>query len=100
MDRKAKQNPLFLGAAFFQYQTAYFKGGSEKNFGLFSLGNQVLSSEGAHPVYCLSTHLSWLPGSMGDRASAVAAAWGGSLGDLHGLCGGGRRLTDGSDATI
>merc|ERR1712129_550314 len=77
---------------FFQFQTAHFKGGSELNFGLFSLGEQKLSENGDLPVYCLSAHLSWLQGTMGDRASAVAAAWHGSLEGVKGLCNGGRRL--------
>jgi len=90
--RKAQEEELFLGVAFFQFQTAHFKGGSETNFGLFRLGEQKLSESGDLPVYCLSAHLPWLPGSMGDRASAVAAAWRGSLEGVKGLCDGGRRL--------
>merc|ERR1712038_891435 len=58
MQREAQQQTDFMGAAFFQFQTAHFKGGSELNFGLFSLGEQVLSEKSGLPVYCLSTHLS------------------------------------------
>jgi len=90
--RKAQVDDMFLGAAFFQFQTAYFKGGSEMNFGLFGLGEQKFAESSDLPVRCLSAHLSWLPGSMGDRASAVAAAWHGSLEGVKGLCDGGRRL--------
>jgi len=90
--RKAQVDDMFLGAAFFQFQTAYFKGGSEMNFGLFSLGEQTLAESSDLPVHCLSTHLSWLPGPMGDRASAVASAWHGSLEGINALCDGGRRL--------
>lgn len=97
MESKAKEDNMFVGAAFFQFQTAYFKGGSEMNFGLFSLGEQVRSESG-DKFFCLSTHLSWLPGSMGDRASAVAAAWHGSLEDIKGLCKGPRRLAKEDDA--
>lgn len=100
IDRKSKENDMFLGAGFFQFQTAYFKGGSETNFGLFALGKQVLATQGSLPVYCLSTHLTWLPGTMADRASAVAAAWNGSLDDLKGLCEGGRRLAGGGSASM
>jgi len=94
----------FLGAAFFQYQTAEWKGGSEMNFGLFVLGHQKIGSTGdlcnrygndchPRPVHCLSADLQWLPGSMGHRAEAVAQAWGGSI-EGAGLCRkGDRRLT-------
>jgi len=94
----------FLGAAFFQYQTAYFKDGPELNFGIFSLGEERLgditapidkeacpSCNTTWPVYCLGTNLSWLPGTMADRAEAVAAAWHGSLGPSRAFCQG-RRL--------
>jgi len=95
----------FLGAAFFQFQTAHFKGGSELNFGLFRLGseklwdinppcNDVPSKCRTWPVYCLSKDLNWLPGSLARRAEAVAAAWGGSLPSGRGFCHkGGRRLS-------
>merc|ERR1740121_1171707 len=85
----------FAGAAFFQFQTAHFKGGSELNFGLFTLGSEKLweidppcdivgqlqpfRCPTTWPVYCLSDDLTWLPGSIGHRAEAVAAAWHGSL---------------------
>ncbi|CAJ1459377.1 unnamed protein product, partial [Effrenium voratum] len=35
----ANSSDLFLGIFFFQYQMAYWKGGSEENFGLFGLGD-------------------------------------------------------------
>lgn len=100
IERKAREDEMFLGVAFFQYQTAHFKGGSEMNFGLFRLGEQLFSEGTGLPVYCLSTDLSWLPGAMGDRASAVAAAWHGSLEGIKGLCDGGRRLAIGADLAI
>merc|ERR1712241_1230755 len=62
----AEQDPLFLGAVFFQFQVAYFKGGSEMNFGLFGLGNEKLgeipANEGCadcstKTVYCLTPKL-------------------------------------------
>merc|ERR1712012_643906 len=87
----------FLGAAFFQFQTAHFKGGSELNFGVFKLGSEKLTEISAPcddrshdcpklPVYCLSPDLSWLPGTMANRASAVAAAWHGTTEGGQGLC--------------
>eukprot|EP00439_Symbiodinium_sp_Y106_P054464 s4023_g7.t1 len=42
MEERAVDDSLFLGAAVFQFQTAYSKGGSELNFGLYSLGTRKL----------------------------------------------------------
>jgi len=74
----------FLGAAVFEFQTSYQKGGSELNFGLFSLGKELIGDTGkvcdvkapcrSWPVYCLRRDLPWLPGDMGLRAEAVADA--------------------------
>lgn len=102
MDQSARQGGHFLGSAFFQFQTSYWKGGQEMNFGLFSLEmSSTLGETGelcdkmtpnCHrwPVHCLSTELSWLPGTKADRAAAVAAAWGGAIPSLK--CAAGRRL--------
>jgi len=106
MEKTAEKDPNFLGAAFFQFQTAHFKGGPELNFGLFKLGDEELFTiqppcdiglANCHkpwPVYCLSPALDWLPGSMGHRAEAVAAAWAGSMPHGAGMCRGSRRLQD------
>jgi len=93
MHEYATNTSLFLGATVFEFQTAYFKGGSEMNFGLFGLGktkigetDEVCNQEGVctkWPVYCLNTDLTWLPASEAHRAEAVAAAWGGKV---TGLC--------------
>jgi len=100
MQAYAEESDSFLGAAFFQFQTAHWKGGSEMNFGLFALGDEQLGETGevceglgcrSWPVHCLTTKLSWLPGSRANRAQAVATAWGGSI-DLKSLCSYGRRL--------
>lgn len=69
------------------------------NFGLFGLGDHQIGETGEvcgmgcrkWPVHCLTTKLSWLPGSAANRAQAVAAAWGGSI-DHSSLCPGERRL--------
>jgi len=81
-------NP-FAGMAFFQFQTAYFKGGSEKNFGMFRLGKKQLNETGdicdkgqgckKWPVYCLTTETGGLPDMVAGRADAVATAWGGAV---------------------
>lgn len=86
----------FLGLAFFQFETADWKGGSEKNFGLFRLGKEEVGKTGnlcnrygndCHPrsVYCLTPDLKFLPDTLGHRAQALAAAWGGKLDD-RGFC--------------
>lgn len=113
MQRTAEEEGSnFLGAAFFQFQTAHFKGGAELNFGLFKLGSEKLweidppcditvqlqpnRCPTKWPVYCLSDDLDWLPGSLGHRAEALADAWKGSLQKVEsgrGYCkGAGRRL--------
>merc|ERR1740129_664333 len=95
----AIKSDSFLGAAFFQFQTTYWKGGEEMNFGLFGLGDEQLGETGevcelgcrSWPVHCLTTKLPWLPGSKANRALAVATAWGGSI-DPTFLCSDERRL--------
>lgn len=90
MDGFARVDDHFLGAVMFQFQTAYEKGGSELNFGLFSLGHEQVGVTGAvcdteipacrtWPVQCLSTHLSFLPAALDHRAEAVARAWSGTV---------------------
>merc|ERR1719499_1435974 len=99
MHLHAMKGESFLGAAFFQFQTAYWKGGSEMNFGLFGLGEKQIGETGevcdrecqTWPVHCLTTNLSWLAGTRANRARAVATAWGGSI-DTSALCSSSRRL--------
>lgn len=84
-DAASKKGGAFLGAAFFQFQSAYDKGGSELNFGMFSLGDRKIGETGqvcdmfsqckSWPVHCLKTDLPWLSGARAQRAAAVAAAW-------------------------
>merc|ERR1712051_993289 len=99
MQSHALEDDAFLGAAFFQFQTTYWKGGAEMNFGLFGLGDEQIGETGEvcelgcrkWPVHCLTTNLPWLPGTKANRAQAVASAWGGSI-DHSSLCSDGRRL--------
>jgi len=90
MDELARdETDPFMGSAFFQFQTAYFKGGSEMNFGLFRLGEREVGQTGeicdkGHsckrmPVHCLTTDTDGLPEFVNERPSAVAAAWGGAI---------------------
>jgi len=90
MDDSARNstNP-FMGMAFFQFQTAYFKGGSEMNFGLFRLGDRQIGETGdvcdkgtacsRFPVWCLTTDRGSLPEFVQGRADAVALAWNGMI---------------------
>jgi len=111
MQKRASESDDFLGAAFFQFQTTYWKGGEEMNFGLFGLGREQLGETGElcdkmspcrkWPVRCLTTNLSWLPGSKAERAEAAAAAWGGQVPhDGRGFCGNAHRLLSGADSAV
>jgi len=79
------------------------------NFGLFSLGSDVLGETGElcdkessckkWPVHCLSTDLAWLTGTLAQRADAVAAAWDGHVPrDSDGFCSS-RRLVGKADVS-
>jgi len=106
MQRHAASDAAFMGVNFFQFQTANQKGGSEMNFGMFDLGDEVLGETGGvcddglpclqWPVRCLTSDLAFLPGTLSQRAQAVAAAWNGSL-QHDSLCGG-RRLAAAEEA--
>lgn len=37
-------HPLFLGISYFEFQQAYWKGGSEEDFGMFGFGGKVLAN--------------------------------------------------------
>jgi len=100
----ASRGDQFLGAAIFQFQTSYWKGGAEMNFGLFGLGDEQVGNTGevcdrvsfhcrTWPVHCLTTDLSHLQGSAARRAQAVASAWGGSI-KRAALCRDARRLEE------
>merc|ERR1712079_132513 len=101
MEAHALEDIAFVGAAFLQFQTNYKKGGVGMDFGMFGLGKERLAETGEvcqpgagcrkFPVHCLTTKLSWLPGSKAHRAQAVASAWGGSV-DYVSLCSDERRL--------
>merc|ERR1712127_481088 len=106
MQKHASRGEAFLGAAIFQFQTTFWKGGAEMNFGLFGLGEVQIGQTGevcetscdTWPVHCLTTDLHWLPGSKAHRAQAMATAWGGSI-DSGSLCSPPRRLEAGMVGT-
>jgi len=99
-----EEGGFFAGAAMFQFQTTYWKGGAEMNFGLFGLGKTRLHTTGkmhdkfspiprTWPVYCLDSRLEFLSGDVALRAQAVADAWGGAVPMGPGMCPPHRRLS-------
>jgi len=76
----ASRNPLFQGISFFQYQVAYWKGGSEENFGIMGLRNDVLLEMQyfgkPYNVYCLDPLMDTPSGML--MADAVARVYKGS----------------------
>lgn len=78
----------FQGVVMFQFQSAYWKSGTELNFGLFALGHTEVGTikqvcvadevcSGPFPVYCTTSDLSdhiKVP-DQDHRAEAVADAW-------------------------
>jgi len=91
MSKHAMEGKGFLGSFFFQFQTAYFKWGSELNFGMFGLGPSQVGTTGElegkrFPVHCLTSR-QWAfeqPSSAckddcNYRAKAVAKAFGGQI---------------------
>merc|ERR1712050_597560 len=90
MDKIARDpTDPFMGVAIFQFQAAYFKGGSEMNFGLFRLGDRLIGNTtdicdkgiGCQkwPVYCLTPSAGDLPSYVSGRAEAVVDAWDGII---------------------
>lgn len=98
MHAYAEEGNGFLGTFFFQFQTAYFKWGSELNFGMFGLGAAVVDADSCllegkeFQVHCLTSR-QWAfeqpsSGCKDDcnfRAKAVAKAFGGEIGG-RGVC--------------
>jgi len=84
----AEQSPLFLGISFFEYQVAYWKTGSEMDFGMFGLGDFVLAEmpyfSKTYSIYCLAPMDS--PASGMSMPDAVAKVFGGSPVDTTHLC--------------
>jgi len=75
----AEENPHFLGISIFQYQVAYWKTGSEMNFGMFGLGNTTLAEMSYfgqnYSVHCAVPMHS--PLSNMSMPAAVAQVYGG-----------------------
>jgi len=84
----AQQNPLFLGISFFQYQVAYWKAGSEREFGMFAFGSSSLTSMEyfgkTFDVYCLEPQPDGASGMV--MPSALSTAYGGTGVNYSALC--------------
>jgi len=84
----AERNPLFLGISFFEYQVAYWKTGSEMDFGMFGLGDYKKASmpyfSKTYDVWCVVPQDS--PASGTTLPGALAKAYGGEGVDASTLC--------------
>lgn len=84
----ASRNPLFQGISFFEYQVAYWKTGSEMEFGMLGLKSDVLTQMPyfgkLYDVYCLDPVMDANSGML--MADAVARVYGGSPVDTQKLC--------------
>merc|ERR1719400_2056912 len=108
MQAHALEDSAFVGAAFLQFQTNYWKGGAEMDYGMFGLGEGKLGETGEvcqpgqgcrrWPVHCLTTTLPWLEGSKAHRAQAASRAWGGFI-DHTSFCSDRRRLEESAVGT-
>lgn len=96
LNKATLEDPWFLGFFLFQFQTAYFKWGSELNFGMFGVGSPEVATAShrgkSFPVHCLTTR-QWAFEQAGDgckdkcnhRSHAVARAFGGEISG-RGVC--------------
>merc|ERR1711920_975137 len=84
----AEASDLLLGISFFQFQVAYWKTGSEMEFGMFGLGDHVVASmpyfSKSYDVFCLQPEQS--PASGRTIPEALSQAYGGAGIDVATLC--------------
>merc|ERR1712203_1212817 len=84
----AEGSDLFLGISFFQFQVAYWKTGSEMEFGMFGLGDHVVASmpyfSKSYDIFCL--HPEQSPASGRTIPEALSQAYGGAGIDVATLC--------------
>lgn len=106
-DDSRRDGSGFVGVVVREFQAAYEKGGTVMNFGLFGLGEEVIAETEPvcdwrtpcqrWPLRCLTHEGLGAGASVGSRhsqrATAVSAAWEGSLDGLSALCGAPRPTT-------
>jgi len=84
----AEASPNLLGISFFQFQVAYWKTGSEMDFGMFGLGDFKVADmpyfTQDYPVYCLTKVDSEKSGMF--LSDAVSHAYGGAGVNAAELC--------------
>jgi len=84
----AREHPLFMGIAYFQFQVAYWKTGSEMDFGIFGFGNRIIAEmdffNSDYDVWCLDPVVSRLDGES--LADIVASEYGVGSFDATTLC--------------
>eukprot|EP00418_Pyrodinium_bahamense_P005778 CAMPEP_0179019420 /NCGR_PEP_ID=MMETSP0796-20121207/4858_1 /TAXON_ID=73915 /ORGANISM="Pyrodinium bahamense, Strain pbaha01" /LENGTH=813 /DNA_ID=CAMNT_0020715205 /DNA_START=93 /DNA_END=2529 /DNA_ORIENTATION=- len=84
----ARESQVFLGISFFQFQEAYWKGGSQLDFGMFALGRSELSAMSYfgkdYGIFCLEPVYDQQSGVT--IPAALAAAYGGSSFSPEELC--------------
>jgi len=84
-----ESSPL-LGISFFEFQVRYDKGGAEKSFGIFGLGDLGLGrvdiGEKSFPAWCLAPQADRISGEL--LVEAIWQAYGGAGLDYTKLCSG------------
>jgi len=84
----AEHSHLFLGISYFEYQVAYWKGGTEEAFGMFGLGDYTVAQMPyygkTYQIDCLVPVFSRHAGTT--QTAALAMAYGGKYLDPKTLC--------------
>lgn len=84
----AENSPLFQGISFFEFQVAYWKTGSEMDFGMFGLGEHIIAEMPyfgeTYNIHCLTPQDSQL--TPVNIPAALAQVYGGAGIDDANLC--------------
>jgi len=84
----SRSSNLLLGISYFQFQRAYWKGGTEEAFGMFGLGDYSIADmdyfDQTYKVWCLVPQ--WSIRASTTQTAAVARAYGGSYFNATELC--------------
>jgi len=86
----ANSTELFLGISFFQFQVAYWKGGTEEHFGLFGLGHYEIAPMPYYghdyKVWCLVPRMSPAATPNATLPDVLTEVYGGTGIDTEYLC--------------
>eukprot|EP00441_Pelagodinium_beii_P042742 CAMPEP_0197631662 /NCGR_PEP_ID=MMETSP1338-20131121/8753_1 /TAXON_ID=43686 ORGANISM="Pelagodinium beii, Strain RCC1491" /NCGR_SAMPLE_ID=MMETSP1338 /ASSEMBLY_ACC=CAM_ASM_000754 /LENGTH=806 /DNA_ID=CAMNT_0043203173 /DNA_START=41 /DNA_END=2458 /DNA_ORIENTATION=+ len=84
----ARASNVLLGISYFQFQRAYWKGGTEEAFGMFGLGDYSITDmdyfDQTYKVWCLVPQ--WSSRAETTQTAAVARAYDGSYFNTTELC--------------